>query len=56
MGVIEHSGYYQIELEEDDKHKTAFTTKYGLFQYRRMPFGLCNAPANCQRAMGLILR
>ena len=50
------SGYYQIEIEEEDKHKTAFITRYGLFQYRRMPFGLCNAPATFQRAMTLVLR
>lgn len=50
------SGNYQIELDESDKNKTAFTTKYGLFQYCRMLFGLCNAPATFQRTMNLILR
>ena len=50
------SGYHQIEIDEKDKHKTAFITRYGLFQYKRMPFGLCNEPATFQRAMTLILR
>ena len=50
------SGYYQIELPEEDMHKTAFITRYGLFEYQRMPFGLCNAHATFQRAMTLILR
>ena len=43
------SGYYQVDIEEEDRPKTAFITKYGLFEHRRMQFGLCNAPANFQR-------
>ena len=50
------SGYYQIEIAEEDRHKTAFITRYGLYQYKRMPFGVCNVPATFQRAMTLILR
>lgn len=50
------SGYYQIELEESDRKKTAFITRYGLFEHTRMGMGLCNAPATFQRAMQLVLR
>lgn len=50
------SGYYQIEVEEDDKEKTAFSWKRGHFEFNRMPFGLCNAPATSQRAMERILQ
>ena len=50
------SGYHQIMVDEKDRHKTAFITKYGLFEHRRMAFGLCNAPATFMRVMGLVLR
>lgn len=49
------SGYYQIEMNEEDKKKTAFAFKGGLYEFNRMPFGLCNAPATFQRAMDSIL-
>ena len=45
------SGYWQINTEPEDRHKTAFITRYGLFEHVRMAQGLCNAPATYQRAM-----
>ncbi|GJV24298.1 reverse transcriptase domain-containing protein [Tanacetum coccineum] len=38
------SGYFQIPIDPLDQEKTTFTCPYGTFAYRRMPFGLCNAP------------
>jgi hypothetical protein len=39
------SAYNQVEIDEADQHKTAFTTPMGLYEYRKMPYGLCNSPA-----------
>jgi hypothetical protein len=49
------SGFWQIEIAECDRHKTAFSCEFGHFHYIRMPFGLCNAPSTFQRAMEIIL-
>ena len=49
------SGFTQLELDPDDIEKTAFRTHRGLFQFRRMPFGLRNGPAIFQRVMQNIL-
>jgi hypothetical protein len=46
-----YSGFMQIPIHSDDQHKTTFTCHYGTFAYRRMPFGLCNAPTSFQRCM-----
>ncbi|GJY86364.1 reverse transcriptase domain-containing protein [Tanacetum coccineum] len=48
------SGYFQIPLAPEDQEKTTFTCPYGTFAYRRVPFGLCNAPATFQRCMTAI--
>ena len=51
-----NSAYWQVPIKEEDRKKSAFITKYGLFQFVRMGFGLCNAPATYSRIMNLVLR
>ncbi|GJT27906.1 reverse transcriptase domain-containing protein [Tanacetum coccineum] len=45
------SGYFQIPMDPNNQEKTTFTCPYRMFAYRRMPFGLCNAPGTFQRCM-----
>lgn len=50
------SGYYSVEVYEEDKKFTAFTSPFGLYEYNRLPQGLCNSPATFMRMMMAIFR
>lgn len=49
------SGYWQVELDEDAQKKSAFVVRGGLYSWRVMPFGLCNAPSTFERLMERVL-
>lgn len=50
------SGYHQIEIDKKSRDKTAYITSEGLYQFKRMPFGLCNALSTFQKIMNDILK
>ena len=49
------TGFHQVFLMDEDAHKTAFTTPGGHFEFKRLPFGLSNAPRTFQRVMDIVL-
>ena len=49
------SGYWQIEMDPASREKSAFVPHHGLFEFCRIPFDLCNAPATFQRLMQTVL-
>jgi hypothetical protein len=51
-----NSAYWQVKIKPEDRSKTASITKYGLFEFARMAFGLCNTPATFARVINLVLR
>lgn len=50
-----NSGYWQIPIAENERDKTAFTSHAGVYDYKRMPFGLVNAPVTFQRMLDILL-
>lgn len=56
VSVDMFSVYWQVELKEEDKEKTAFLTPYGLYEFNVMPFGLCGVPSLFQKLMKNVLK
>ena len=54
--LVSFSGYNKVLVSPNDQLKTTFRTPWGIFTYRRMPFGLINAGATFQRAMDIAFR
>lgn len=50
------AGYWQLEIDPQDRFKTAFITKYGQFEHVKLAFGLCNSPATFSRVIQLVLQ
>ena len=55
MTIDLRSGYFQVEISEEDAYKTAFITRRGLYEFQVMPQGMCNSAATFQRLMNLVL-
>ena len=51
-----NSAYWQLPLHPDSQEKTAFRTRHGLWEFKKLPFGLAGSPSSYSRAMGLVLR
>ena len=51
-----HAGFHQIMVHEAHVERAAFKTNYWTYQFKVMPFGLCNAPATFQRTMDFVLQ
>lgn len=50
-----NSGYWQVGVDKKDREKTAFVSRQGLFEFKVMLFGLCNAPATFERLVDIVL-